>query len=265
MHDVAKIARVSADVAIVTGGASGVGKATVEVLASRGIPVVAIDRAWRDEEPGPPGVQRIGGDVVADDTWSAALEAATRLGGPSMLVVCAAKNVVGTVLDVTAEDVRSVMEVNLIAAVKGIQASLPSMLTRRRGSIVAVASTNALYAEQGLVTYNTSKGALVQLIRSVAIDHAREGIRANAVCPGAIDTPFLREHVDTAPDPEALLAQKIGRIPSGRMLDPVDVARVIDFLLTDAAVGMNGASVLVDGGLTATYDFATTTPGVVMR
>ncbi len=258
MHDVAKIARVSADVAIVTGGASGVGKATVELLASRGIAVIAIDRAWSGEEAGADGVERIHGDVTDDDAWAAALAVAEPLGGPSMLVICAAKNVVGTVLDVTADDLRSVLEVNLIAAVKGLQASLPSMLARGRGAIVAVASTDALYAEQGLVAYNTSKGALLQLMRSVAIDYAREGVRANAVCPGAIDTPFLREHVDTAPDPEALLAQKIGRIPSGRMLDPVDVARVIDFLLSDSAVGMNGASVLVDGGLTATYDFSTT-------
>jgi NAD(P)-dependent dehydrogenase (short-subunit alcohol dehydrogenase family) len=157
------------------------------------------------------------------------------------------------------------MEVNLIAAVKGVQACLPGMLARGRGSIVGVASTNALYAEQGLVSYNASKGALLQLIRSVAVDHARAGIRANAVCPGAIDTPFLRQHIDTAPDPEALLAQKTGRLPSGRLLDPADVARVIHFLLSDAGLGMNGASVVVDGGLTATFDFDAAVAASVVR
>jgi NAD(P)-dependent dehydrogenase (short-subunit alcohol dehydrogenase family) len=137
------------------------------------------------------------------------------------------------------------------------------MLERGRGSIVGIASTNALYAEQALVSYNSSKGALLQLIRSVAVDHARGGVRANAVCPGAIDTPSLREHVDAAPDPQALLRQKIGRLPSGRLLDPADVARVVHFLLSDASAGMTGATVLVDGGLTATFDFAAGSAAVV--
>jgi NAD(P)-dependent dehydrogenase (short-subunit alcohol dehydrogenase family) len=181
-----------------------------------------------------------------------------------MLVLNAAKLVVGTVLEVTAEQFRAVMEVNVIAAVKGLQATLPSMLSHGRGSIVGVASTNSLYAEQTLASYNSSKGALLQLIRSVAVDYARAGIRANAVCPGAIDTPFLREHVDIAPDPEALLRQKTGRLPSGRLLDPADVARVVHFLLSDAALGMTGASVLVDGGLTATVDFVSASPAAVV-
>jgi NAD(P)-dependent dehydrogenase (short-subunit alcohol dehydrogenase family) len=257
--------RVSADVAIVTGGASGVGKATAELLASHDITVVAIDQAWPRGDARTDAVVRIDGDVAEDDSWAAALAAAERFGGPSMLVLNAAKNVVGTILDVTADEFRAVTEVNVIGAVKGIQAALPSMLERGRGSIVGVASTNALQAEQALVAYNTSKGALLQLIRSVAVDHARAGVRANVVCPGAIDTPFLREHVDAAPDPEALLAQKIGRLPSGRLLDPDDVARVIHFLLSDAALGMNGASVLVDGGLTATFDFVAAGTAAVMR
>jgi NAD(P)-dependent dehydrogenase (short-subunit alcohol dehydrogenase family) len=249
---------VSADVAIVTGAASGVGNATVELLGTHGISVVAIDRAWPADHSGSDTVERLTGDVVDDTTWAAALEVAQRLGGPSMLVLNAAKLVVGTVLEVNPEQFRAVFEVNVIGAVKGLQACLPSMLERGRGSIVGIASTNALYAEQALVSYNSSKGALIQLIRSVAVDHARAGVRANAVCPGAIDTPFLREHVDAAPDPEGLLRQKLGRLPSGRLLDPVDVARVVHFLLSDAALGMTGASVLVDGGLTATFDFDST-------
>src|SRR4030088_2091483 len=138
------------DIAIVAGGASGVGKATAELLASHGISVVAIDRAWPSDQPGSDAVERLTGDVVDDSTWSTALEVAERLGAPSMLVLNAAKLVVGTVLEVTAEEFRAVMEVNVIAAVKGLQATLPSMLSRGRGSIVGVASTNSLYAEQTL-------------------------------------------------------------------------------------------------------------------
>jgi NAD(P)-dependent dehydrogenase (short-subunit alcohol dehydrogenase family) len=243
------------DVAIVTGGASGVGEATVDLLTSRGIPVVTIDRAWPDDVSNPADVERIHGDITDDTTWSDALAAADRLGGPSMLVLNAAKLVVGTVLDVTEEDFRAVIEVNVIAAAKGLRATLPRMIERGRGSIVGVASTASLYAEPGLSAYSTSKGAILQLIKSVAVDHAHQGIRANAVCPGAIDTPFFRQHVDSAPDPEAFLREKTDRHPSGRILQPEDVARLICFLLSDASIGMNGASVLIDGGLTATFDY----------
>ena len=241
-------------VAIVTGGASGVGRATVELLRSEGVEVVAIDMTWADDAADD-GIQRIAGDVTDDATWTAAVEAAGRLGGPSMLVINAAKLVVGTVLDVSMEDFRAVMEVNVFGAVKALKATLPRMITRGGGSIVGVASTASLYAEQALAAYSTSKGAILQLIKSVAVDHARQGIRANAVCPGAIDTPFFRQHVDSAPDPEAFLKEKTERHPDGRILQPEDVARLIWFLLSDGSVGMNGASVLIDGGLTATFDF----------
>ena len=243
-----------ADVAIVTGGASGVGRSTVELLSSSGVSVVAIDLDWPSDTP-EDGVERIAGDVTSDATWAAADKAADRLGGPSMLVINAAKLVVGTVLDVPEEDFRAVIEVNVFGAMKALKAILPSMIEQRRGSIVGVASTASLYAEQALAAYSTSKGAILQLIRSVAVDHARQGIRANAVCPGAIDTPFFRQHVESAPDPAAFLKEKVERHPSGRILQPEDVARLIWFLLSDTSIGMNGAAVVIDGGLTATFDF----------
>jgi NAD(P)-dependent dehydrogenase (short-subunit alcohol dehydrogenase family) len=241
-----------ANVAIVTGGASGVGKATVELLVSNGVAVVAIDRAWPDDSAGD-GVVRIKGDVTDDATWTAATAATP--GGPSMLMINAAKLVVGTVLEVPEDDFRAVIEVNVFAAVKALKATLPRMIEGGGGAIVGVASTASLYAEQGLAAYSTSKGAILQLIKSVAVDHARQGIRANAVCPGAIDTPFFRQHVDSAPDPAAFLKEKTERHPDGRILAPEDVARLVWFLLSDASIGMNGASVLIDGGLTATFDF----------
>lgn len=243
-------------VAIVTGGASGVGRATVELLRAHEVDVVAIDMAWPSDVGTEDGLERISGDVTDDGTWVAALEAADQLEGPSMLVINAAKLVVGTTLDVPLEDFRAVMEVNVFAAVKALKATLPRMIERGGGTVVGVASTASFYAEQGLATYATSKGAILQLVRSVAVDHAHQGIRANAVCPGAIDTPFFRQHVDSAPDPAAFLKEKTDRHPSGRILQPGDVAQLIWFLLSDASIGINGASVLIDGGLTATFAYA---------
>ncbi|MFF5261775.1 SDR family NAD(P)-dependent oxidoreductase [Actinomadura viridis] len=241
-------------VAIVTGGASGVGAATVKALVARGVRVVSVDRA---EHQVPGESLAVVGDVVAEATWTKALAAADALGGPpDKLVVNAARLVVGTVLDVDAGGLRETLEVNVVGAYRAVRACLPSMIERGGGAIVTVASTASLVAEQGLAAYCASKGALLQLTRCVAVDHARQGIRANCVCPGAIDTPFFREHVDAAPDPAAFLAKKEARHPSGRILSPEEVAATIDYLLSPPASGINGSAVTVDGGLLASFDFS---------
>lgn len=242
------------EVAVLTGGASGVGKATVDLLTAKGVRVVTIDRAWPDGETSG-GIARITGDVTDDKTWAETVAAANSLGGASMLVINAAKLVVGTVLELRPEDFRAVIEVNVVGAVKALQATLPTMIERQRGSIVGVASTASFYAEQSLSAYSTSKGAFVQLMRSVAVDHGHQGIRCNAICPGAIDTPFFRTHIDSTPDPDAFLKEKVARHPSGRILQPEDVANVIWFLLSDDSIGMNGATPFVDGALTATFAY----------
>ena len=135
------------------------------------------------------------------------------------------------------------------------------MIERGRGSIVAVASVNALQAEQGLVAYNASKGALLQLIRTVAVDHARDGVRANVVCPGVTDTPLFRAHLATARDPERFRAAREQRNPLGHLLDPDDVARAVAFLAGDESSGMTGSTLIVDAGLTASFDFRTGSEG----
>lgn len=250
-------------VAIVTGGASGVGAATVALLLARGVAVVAVDRDWPDEasQASGDGIVRIAGDVTDADTWRRATAAAASVGELSRLVLNAAHLAVGSVLDVSERALREVFEVNVFAAALGLRACLPAMIERGGGTVVAVASTDALLAEQGLAAYCASKGALLQLIRCVAIDHARQGIRANCVCPGAIDTPFFRRHVEAATDPAAFLAAKVERHPAGRILAPEDVANLVAFLLDGGSLGVNGAAVLVDGGLTATFDFQATAVG----
>ncbi|MBW3667823.1 MAG: SDR family oxidoreductase [Actinobacteria bacterium] len=240
--------------AIVTGGASGVGRSTVEILVGRGVPVVAVDRRWPDDSAAD-DVVRITGDVCDAGTWKEAVDAAQERGGLSKLVINAARLAVGSVLDVADDELRQVFEVNVFAAALALRSCLPVMIDQGGGAVVGVASTDAVFAEQGLAAYCASKGALLQLMRCVAVDHARQGIRANVVCPGAIDTPFFRQHVDAAPDPEAFLRVKTERHPSGRILQPEDVAEVVAFLLSDAAIGMNGTPVMIDGGLTTTFDF----------
>lgn len=244
------------DVAVVTGGASGVGRAVVDVLAGPRTAVVAVDLSWDDSGSLTADAHRVTGDVSDQTTWEEVVAVADRLGSISKVVFCAAKLQVGTVLDVTEDDFRSVLDVNVLSTVTGLKAIVPRLIANGVGSIVAIASTDAMYAEQGLAAYCVSKGALLQLIRCVAVDFARDGVRANVVCPGPIDTPFFRRHADSASDPDRFLADVLDRQPDGRLLSPSDVARVVAFLLSDSSIGMTGSTVMVDGGLTATFDFA---------
>jgi NAD(P)-dependent dehydrogenase (short-subunit alcohol dehydrogenase family) len=244
--------------ALVTGAASGVGLATTRCLLGRGSSVIGVDLVPQpDALPAGPRLAWITGDVSAEPTWARALTLAEGQFGttPGVLILNAAKLAVGTVLETPVDTFRQVFEVNVYAAVLGLQACLPSMIGRGAGSVVVVASVNGLQAEQDLAAYNSSKGALVQLVRSAAIDHARDGVRINAVCPSTIDTPFIRGQVDSMPDPAAFRAEMEARHPLGRILDPAEVASVVVFLSTSEASGMTGASVVVDLGLTASPDF----------
>jgi NAD(P)-dependent dehydrogenase (short-subunit alcohol dehydrogenase family) len=245
-------------VALVTGAASGVGRATTRRLLGRGSSVIGVDLARQPEDlPAGSRLTWITGDVSREETWARALTQAESQFGttPGVLILSAAKLAIGTLLETPLASFRQLFEVNVYAAVLGMQACLPSMIGRGAGAIVVVASVNALQAEQDLAAYNSSKGALIQLVRSAAVDHARGGVRINAVCPSTIDTPFIRGQVDSMPDPAAFRAEMEARHPLGRILDPDEVAAVVVFLSTSEASGMTGASVVVDLGLTASPDF----------
>lgn len=244
------------DVAVVTGAASGIGAASARILKERGCSVIGIDLLVGDSADDLPWIQA---DVADPALWPAVVTRALDQFGapPSVLVLNAARIAIGTVAEVSDDDWQRVLDVNLLAAVRALRACLPSMIQRRRGSIVAVASVNAFQAEQGLAAYNASKGALLQLIRTVAVDHARDGIRANVVCPGVTDTSLFRTHLATASDPVRFLSVREQRNPLGRLLQPDEVARAIAFLAGDESTGVTGTALVVDGGLTASFDFRT--------
>lgn len=241
-------------IAVVTGAGSGVGRSVTQMLLDSGHDVIGVDLNW--PQTGLEEVSQVRGSVSDSSTWAEVERLVGNRDAPvEKLVINAAKLVVGTVLDVTEEDFSSVLDVNVRGAVYALRACLPGMVEAGAGSIVAVASVDGLLVEQNLSAYCTSKGALLQLIRSVAVDFGHNGIRANSVCPGAIDTPFFRQHVEAATDPVEFLRVKTARHPSGRILQPEDVAAAVLYLLGPGAVGVNGTELVVDGGLTATFDF----------
>ena len=247
------------DIAVVTGGASGIGLATVEVLAGRGVEVIAVDRDGERlaDLEGRKGVHPLLGDVAAASTWETVLaRSREELGAaPNLFVANAATVIVGSVLELDDDDWGAVIETNLMGAVRGVRALLPGMVEAGGGSVVLMGSIDSFMAEQGLAAYCASKGAILQLSRVLALDHARQGVRVNCVCPGVTDTPLFRYHLSKADNPEQVLAARTGRNPQGRLLAPEDIARTVAFLLSDEAGGITGALVPVDGGLSAGFEF----------
>jgi NAD(P)-dependent dehydrogenase (short-subunit alcohol dehydrogenase family) len=246
--------------AIVSGAASGIGDAARRQFAARGIPVVGIDRAIPDDVlSGEDDTTWIEGDVRDAETWEHAMVAAhERHGvGPSILVCNAAIVRLGTVVEIDLAEWRDVFDVIVMGAVLGMRAAIPLMLDRGGGSIVTVGSVDSFSVEQGVAAYCAAKGALLQLTRATAIDFARSGIRANCVCPGVTDTPFLRSGLAAMPNGPERLLERQRRNPTGRLLDPEEVAHAIVYLASDEASGITGAAVTVDAGLSASFEFLT--------
>lgn len=245
----------SVDAAVVTGAASGIGAATVRRLRENGLAVLGVDLA--EGERGEL-VDWVCGDVAAQSTWDA-VEAtlADRGWHPSVLVTAAAYVAVGTIIDLPDDAWTRTLDVNVMGLVLAARRILPKMIDRGSGSIVVVGSIDSTLAEQGMVAYCASKGAIVQIARTLALDHARHGIRVNCVSPGVTDTPLFRQHLATARDPERLLEVRRDRNPLGRLLQPDEVAATIAYLASSDASGITGANVLVDAGITAGFDFRT--------
>jgi NAD(P)-dependent dehydrogenase (short-subunit alcohol dehydrogenase family) len=243
-------------VALVTGAASGVGAAAVAGLTEDGYAVVGVDLA---EAPGDsPASDWVAGDVSAGETWDAAIEAVRELDrlGPSCFVACAADIVVKPFLETTPEDFQRLFDINTLGVIRGMQAVIPSMLERGKGAIAVVCSVDSLFVEEDMVSYCASKAALLQVVRSAALEHCGDGLRINAACPGAIDTTLFRRALDATGHPAEALDANLRRIPGGRVLEPEEVAAVLRFLVSDASSGIDGAAITVDAGLTTTYDFA---------
>jgi len=244
--------------AVVTGAASGIGRATASALRARGTEVIGVDLVEAPEElAADEAVDWVSGDVSSPETWERVTAAGARRdpGGPDCLVTCAAALVVAPFLETSTDDWRRLFDVNVVGVILGMQALLPPMLERRDGAIAVVCSVNSFVVEDELSAYSTSKAALLHATRSAAVEYAAAGVRINAVCPGIIDTPLLQRHFESLDDPAGARRGAERRSPIGRILRPEEVAEAICFLVGGSASAMSGAALTVDGGLTVTYDF----------
>lgn len=252
--------------AIVTGGGRGIGLACARLIAQRGGAVVIIGRDKPMMETAVVQLQDEGlratavvADVSIEEEVAAAIaESEKILGSIDILVNNAAIQPYGTVASMGSADWDNVIGINLRGVYLACHYTLPHMVKRGRGSIVNMSSVQAIANQTRVAAYATSKGGMMALTRSIAVDFGRAGIRANAVCPGCIDAPMTHFSAsETAPGREAEMIRQWGESqPLGRVGRPEEVAEMVAFLASDRASFCSGGEYKVDGGLLASLGVA---------
>ena len=248
--------RLAGKIAVVTGGTSGIGEATVRLFVSEGARVVIVARRSGPGETlvadlGPERTRFFAGDVASESTAKNAIDLAEQWGGVDILVNNAAMDWTSPIIETSASDLRRVMETNFIGSFVMQREAATRMLARHRGSIINVTSRNASVGVATMGAYAAAKGALLALTRAAAVEWAREGVRVNAVAPGLTQTPLVRTWISEQEDPAGFEREVASSIPQGRMAEPTDVAGAILFLASDESAHITGASLAVDGGYTA--------------
>ena len=244
--------------ALVTGATSGIGRAAALALGDAGWWVLAGGRdPERGAEVAAELARRTGGEFAAADLTDdgaaqrlvdRAVDATGRL---DLVVYSAGIHFLANVEHTDPGDYDRLMATNLRGAVLLARAAVPAMRAADGGVIVNVSSEAGLVAVPGQVAYNVSKAGLLMLTRSIAVDHAADGIRAVSVCPGTTRTPLVERAIQAAPDPEAHERWLASSRPAGRLGVPEEIAAVIVFVASDQASFMTGSEIVVDGGYTA--------------
>jgi len=235
-------------VALVTGGASGIGAAVVRELASRGAQVAVLDRDPGDPEHSTLSIPCDISDPAAVDAAVAAVVA--RFGRLDVVVNNAGIGAQGDVAANPDDEWHRVLDVNVVGMARVTRAALPHLRVSPAASVVCTSSVVAVVGVPDRALYSASKGAVLALALAMAADHVRDGIRVNAVLPGTADTPWVGRLLESAPDPEAARTSLRDRQPLGRLVSPDEVAHAIAYLGSPLSGSTTGTALTVDGGMT---------------
>lgn len=255
--------RLAGQVAWISGAASGIGAAVARRFAREGAAIQMAD--LRDDE-----CQQLAGELTATgararfgrcDVSDAgqvreSIESAVaEFGGLQIVVNCAGIVHVGLLHEYDEQSWDRLMGVNVKSIYLSLRHALPYLRRNPRSYMVNIGSISSFVAQRATPAYTTSKGAVLMLSKSIALDYAALGLRCNCVCPGITDTPMLREHLNKTTDPEGTLARRLRRVPTNQVLTPEEVARTVLYLACEDSAGVTGTSITVDGGYLAAAEW----------
>jgi len=253
------VSAVDRPVAVVTGAASGIGRATALRLEHDGYELALMDVDVDGLNETCKRVEQRGGIAHAlrvdlcdpHEVGFATREVAVNIGQPELLVNVAGIGVAATVLETSDEDWDRVIAVNLTGPFYTTRAILPLMLDRGHGVVINVASVGGQVGLARRAAYCASKAGLIGLTRAVAVDHAKDGIRCVAICPGTVETEWIAKILANAADPVATREEMAARQLDGQLGSPDEIAAAIAFVAGPDGRFINGAALVIDGGMTA--------------
>lgn len=251
--------RLSDKVALITGGGTGIGRACALLFAKEGAHVAVAGRRSAPLQAVVQEIEAAGGEALAigcdvtsrDSVESAVATLTTHLRRLDIVVNNAGAVIVATAEGTSDEDWRTIVEINLTGTFYVSRAALPALRKAGGGSIVNIGSILGLVSRKQRAVYSAAKAGVAGLTRAMALDHAHENIRVNCICPSIIETELGLQSMSKAPDPEAEYKQRVSGIPLGRLGKPDDVAQMALYLASDESAWVTGASLPLDGGLTA--------------
>ena len=250
-------------VAWISGATSGIGKAAARLFAAEGAKVALVGRRLELSEKIAAEINAAGGQALAiacdvgnaDQVRNSIEQTVREFGGLQCVINNAGMVQVKPLDECSEEDWDYVMGANVKSMFLATKYAMPHFRKNRRSYIVNVGSISSFVGQAGTPVYTTSKHAVLGLTRSIALDYAADGVRCNCVCPGITDTPMLREHLDSTPDPEATLSARLRRVAMGVALTPMDVAKSLLFFSCEDSSGVTGTSLTVDGGYLAAAEW----------
>ncbi len=248
--------RLQGRVALVSGAGSGIGQGIAELFAAEGAKVALVDIDASSAATTAERIRAAGGDALViqadvsneEHVRSAVKETVSELGGLHHLVNNAGIVLVKPMEENSLEEWEHVMSVNVTSVFLMTKHALRALRKTKNSTIVNLGSISSYVAQANTASYVTSKAAVTMLTKAMALEYARFGIRVNAVCPGITDTPLFRHHVGKTPDPKATLAARAARVPLGRFLTPLDIAKAALYLSTEDSSGITGIAHVVDAG-----------------
>jgi NAD(P)-dependent dehydrogenase (short-subunit alcohol dehydrogenase family) len=247
--------RLDGKTALVTGAGSGIGEAIALCFAGQGAMLWVVDRDEAAAAATVASIKRAGGmaDLACVDVSdpAAVLALAGRVPQLDILVNNAGIGHVGNLKGTEAADLDRMYAVNVRGTFNFCKAFVPAMLERRRGSVISLASIGGIVAVRDRLAYTISKFAVVGLTKSLALDHSHEGVRFNCICPGRVETPFVKRRLAEYPDPEKAYREMASTQLNGRMAKPAEIAAAALYLAADESEMVTGSSLVIDGGWSA--------------